>query len=371
MATTAVQSNLVRLAPLQLGEIPVHPSIPKTDSSTAPPDLLSFLLTFLDDGVDFLSPTSYIANFKHQTDKNALPSEAKVEVAVCDVAAKELEDIVQWKGGSSKHISAEDTRGAPADHGPVAGQEVYVRPSRSKPPSGILGGGEHWFARKSVHRDISSKDTNRPGNASWKEFIFGLRDSHSQHEQDFTPNLYDAHHILDWNDEVKKLEAGGKLVSRSGRKYTCTTMSIYEMCHGTPPPTNSRCFPVLVATASINENEFVAVTAPVNLGTSVQSAFYSNQRNLKEGKDQQRKSVVLGVYAAVEVCRLRPVEGADKGLEGKEIEWIMATASDAKGNLPMWVQKMSMPGMIPKDVSYFMKWIKTVPDAEIEAVKVY
>ena len=35
----------------------------------------------------------------------------------------------------------------------------------------------------------------------------------------------------------------------------------------------------------------------------------------------------------------------------------MATASDAKGNLPMWAQKMGVPGAIVNDVGLFMKWI--------------
>ena len=34
----------------------------------------------------------------------------------------------------------------------------------------------------------------------------------------------------------------------------------------------------------------------------------------------------------------------------------MATASDAKGNLPHWVQRRGVPGAIAKDVGLFMKW---------------
>ena len=42
--------------------------------------------------------------------------------------------------------------------------------------------------------------------------------------------------------------------------------------------------------------------------------------------------------------------------EGGEIDWIMATASDSKGVLPMWTQKMALPGAISKDVGLFVKW---------------
>ena len=35
----------------------------------------------------------------------------------------------------------------------------------------------------------------------------------------------------------------------------------------------------------------------------------------------------------------------------------MATASDANGSLPMWIQKLGVPAAITKDVGFFMKWI--------------
>ncbi|KIW30429.1 uncharacterized protein PV07_06172 [Cladophialophora immunda] len=364
MATNTTQSNLIRLAPLRLGELPEHPALPCADSSR--PNLLPFLLTLLDDGADFLSPASFSANFKHHSVKSAPPSEAKVEALTYSVAAKELEDIVDW--GASKNTTANAN---PAQLGQDAGQgDTYTRPGRSKPPPRVLSAGEHWCARKSIHKDISSKDTSSPGNASWKEFIFGLRDNHSKHEEDFTPTLYDAHCVCTWNEEVKDLESQEKVLGKSGQKYSCVTIAVYEMCHATPPPTSPRCFPVLVATASISADEFLAVTVPVTLGTSVHDAIYSSGRNTRDGKtSQQRKSVVLGVYTAIEIVR-RKKGDVNVGKNWNEVEWIMATASDAKGNLPMWMQKMSLPGMISKDVSYFLKWVKTVPDSEVESVKV-
>lgn len=35
----------------------------------------------------------------------------------------------------------------------------------------------------------------------------------------------------------------------------------------------------------------------------------------------------------------------------------MGTASDAKGVLPMPIQKSALPGAIAKDVGLFMKWM--------------
>ena len=128
------------------------------------------------------------------------------------------------------------------------------------------------------------------------------------------------------------------------------------MCHAIPPPLNPRCFPVLVCTASTSATSFLAVTVPVDLD-SLPASFYSSGRNVKEGADaQQRKKPVLGVYNAIETTYID-----EKG----EIDWTMATASDAKGALPMFAQKMGIPGAIVKDVGFFMKWIPTVDSSEI------
>ena len=78
---------------------------------------------------------------------------------------------------------------------------------------------------------------------------------------------------------------------------------------------------------------------------------------MKEGADaQQRKKPVLGVYNAIETTYID---------ENGNIDWTMATASDAKGALPMFAQKMGIPGAIVKDVGFFMKWIPTVDSSEI------
>lgn len=62
----------------------------------------------------------------------------------------------------------------------------------------------------------------------------------------------------------------------------------------------------------------------------------------------QRKAPVLGVYTAVETVRKLP---------GGKVDWLMATASDAKGVLPLSIQKMSIPGAVAKDVGFFMSWV--------------
>jgi len=58
--------------------------------------------------------------------------------------------------------------------------------------------GEKWFARSSAHQDSKAK-----GTADFEEFDFGLRVDHSIHEKDYTPDVYDANKILDWDSEIQ------------------------------------------------------------------------------------------------------------------------------------------------------------------------
>lgn len=73
------------------------------------------------------------------------------------------------------------------------------------------------------------------------------------------------------------------------------------------------------------------------------------------------------VYTSIERCRIVP---------DLNIEWVMATASDAKGSLPMAVQKLGTPPAVVKDVGLFMGWIakkrgffeKSAPVAPVASV---
>ncbi|RMZ82937.1 hypothetical protein DV737_g1809, partial [Chaetothyriales sp. CBS 132003] len=347
-------STLIRLAPLRLFEIPAHPDLPiKANVDVDQPDLLPFVATLLSEGLAFLAQPTFSRNFSHHSNHKANPSTANVEVLTHPIPASQLRSQVPWASPSStgKKPSVRLDNGA------------VLTPVRRSQPAALRP--EHWFARHSRHSNVSSKSTDKPGHASWDEFVYGLRDNHSQHEQDFTPTLYDARKVIDWSGQVAKLEAEGSL-ARTG--FSDVTIGIYEMCHDIPPPMKPRCFGVLVVTASViprgsgygrssnattatdlgiwedgDEEKFVAVTVPVQLGLGTKKAFYANWRNLREGDNDKQK---------------RETE--------QEIDWLMATASDAKGVLPMWMQKLALPGTLPKDVGYFVKWIKGVDDGTID-----
>jgi hypothetical protein len=192
---SAPLGNLIRLTPLLLNELPVHPSIPSTpvkgaaSSNVDSPrlELLNFLHAILDEGGAFLDKSTFQSTFTSQSSKSSPPSTSNVRLLKRDIPSSEI-DKISW--------------GSP--------------PIPRRKPQAIVA--EHWFARRSRHPNVSSKE--KKGSASWDEFVFGLRDQHSKHEYDFTPALYDAHHILDWNEEIQGLEKEGKLAP-----YSHATMS--------------------------------------------------------------------------------------------------------------------------------------------------
>jgi hypothetical protein len=70
------------------------------------------------------------------------------------------------------------------------------------------------------------------------------------------------------------------------------------------------------------------------------------------------KNTIFAHYASVERVRLLPP--ADANAE-RRIEWIMATTSDAGGQIPQWVQRSWTMGGVPKavvaDVGLFLGWV--------------
>lgn len=350
---------MIRLAEINTDDLPAHSAF-DTSNNNNRPNLLLFALTILEQGRNLVLPTQFNLRFKHHSQKSAPPSNTEVEVLSCQVLADELTKA-SW------------------------GSNEVLRPKPAKLAD------EHWYARRSFHHNLNSK-RNAPGTASWEEFVYGLRDNHSKNEQNFTPTIYDAHYILDWNEELQSQLSSSPEAKREGvQHFTNATMALYEMCHAMPGVVQPRCFPVLVLTADVSESEFIAVTLPVNM-SNFPGSFYSSKRNKREGADsQQKKSVTLGNYVAVERVhkyvkqsththkdpetgetsehKHKPsahhIHSHDGGPE-EEIEWVMATASDARGGIPIVFQRMGIPGAIVKDVGLFLKWIHKVPDEEIK-----
>lgn len=207
---------------------------------------------------------------------------------------------------------------------------------------------ETWACRRSVHADAASK-----GTASWAEFADCIRDRHAETEDAFTPTVLAHREAVSWATGAGNLptvEAGGVAWGRFG-------LSLVEMKHKIPPPLKPRVFPVVQLVASAvpsaggageagaERDEFVVVSVTVS---DLATGQLKDQAALSA-----EKGVVVGAYVSVERVRRLPGQGEDKG----KIEWIMATASDAKGILPMFLQTKAVPGQIAKDVGMFLGWI--------------
>ncbi|EME87950.1 uncharacterized protein MYCFIDRAFT_75783 [Pseudocercospora fijiensis CIRAD86] len=181
---------------------------------------------------------------------------------------------------------------------------------------------ETWFQRTSLHENKAE-----PGTATFDEFDNGLRENHSKNEQEYTPGLVEVHELLNYK---ALLEGKGRTAGR----WQDVDLYLMQMRHKVPSPLKNRVFTVVVAAGKI-ENEFVDVQIPVEL---------PNNAKYKETSTE----IVHGVYASVERGSLEE--------NGTHVKWQMGTASDAKGILPLFIQKIAMPGEIAKDVGRFVEW---------------
>ncbi|MCJ1317492.1 hypothetical protein MMC15_002817 [Xylographa vitiligo] len=328
MATppTPPLGNLLRLHPLSLADLPSHPSLtnlPSTNgsSSSAPkppprPSLPTFLTALLSEATTFIDHTLPSTFTVASTSKRSPPATSAVTLL--------------------KHTYPPSTLAAIPWH-------AFPVP-RSPPPGGLAA--EAWFARRSRHADAAAA-----GTASWAEFDAGLRAQHSEHERQYTPDVYAAARVLDWDADADTAAAARDLRARG---FEHASLRLYEMCHRLPFPLRPRVFAVAVATARTLApggegagEGLVVVQVPVDV-RGWPRAGYTNGGNVREGGGVQARRCVVGRYASVERVR--------RGVGG-EIEWVMGTASDAGGWLPMWAQKMGVPGAVVKDVGLFVGWV--------------
>ncbi|QIW95525.1 hypothetical protein AMS68_001043 [Peltaster fructicola] len=273
----------LRLHPLQPSQLPAHTDLVITDGSTRP-RLAEFVKAVLDEAITFA--TSVLPNKFHvkSENKSASPASASVQLL-----AHEVDSVL------------------PAAQGATSGKPLV----------------ENWFARISKHEN-AAKD----GTATWEEFDAGLRQDHSQHEMDYTPEVKDAHLVVDYRAELASLQD-------SFGEWQDVHAEIREMLHQLPMPLEKRVFSVLVVSAK-KAGEFIDVQLPLDL-SGVSKAKYVDAPSITEG-----------IYVSIEYGKLID--------DGARVEWRMATASDAKGNLPMWAQKLGVPGAVVKDVGLFMDW---------------
>lgn len=179
--------NLIRLLPLHINELPVHPALEvlvrpsKSSSNSASsslshdgkvnsnerPNLISFMEDILDQATIFIDDT-LPTTFKKGGLKQSAPSTAKVQLLSRMVKPAEIKAVPWINSSIPRNWSA----------------------NGSMP-------GEAWYARTSRHANHSSE-----GTADLDEFDYGLRHNHSKHEQDYTPGVFDSYKVLDWSEQI-------------------------------------------------------------------------------------------------------------------------------------------------------------------------
>ena len=207
----------IRMRPLKPSELPAHADLAQLQTPDTTPDLHIFMTEVLTEANTFM--TEYLPrNFTVKSDsKSASPAKATVKLFEKTIPASEI-----------PHPGTTES--------------------------------ETWFARTSIH-----ENKREAGTATWDEFEGGLLDNHSQHEMEYTPEVYDAHKVLTWDGSISPIQ-GWKKVG----------LSIYEMAHKIPPPLNNRVFSVVILTArsTASPSQFLVVQIPVDI-SRVNQALYS------------------------------------------------------------------------------------------------
>lgn len=308
-ADTASLGPLVRLWGLPASRLP---------QPTATGDELEpFLRAILEEAVPFIDGAAPKSGapadrkvWKAKGVKASPQSAAKIEVSERVVGAKELAEA-------------------------AAAATTAAGEAGAKPPKAAS---EAWAVRRSVHADAA-----QTGTASWDEFARCFRDEHAAAEEAFMPAVVATHaaRVWDCSGVAAEVEVGDV---RWGR----FTLRLEEMRHQVGRPLlKDRTFPVLQMTASATVDDDDAATAPEFLVVSIPVPDFGKTDASKLASE---KGAQVAVYVSVE--RIRKLPG-----DGSEIEWLMATAGNAGGVLPRWVQKMTMPGIVWKDVPLFLAWI--------------
>ncbi|KAM0341351.1 hypothetical protein ACHAPU_010094 [Fusarium lateritium] len=183
---------------------------------------------------------------------------------------------------------------------------------------------ELWALRRSTHEPKKEK-----GTAAWDEFVRCFKEKHAEAEKVFTPSVVSFKRLQEW-------DCSGIEIQLEGETWTDWTLRREESVHDLPGPLSKRVFPVLQATAAVRgRKEFLIIQIAVRANDGATDVA------VHEGP-------IRAAYTSIERVR---------ELDSGSLEWIMGTASDAGGLVPMWAQKLGLAGAIAKDVSFFMEWV--------------
>jgi hypothetical protein len=290
-----------------------------------------------------IKPSNPISSAEKFTDGSGATAAPTLTAFVTNVLAESIpfiDGVAPKSGGASTWKGKGSPKKYGASESPV---HIYEKTVLGKDLDKIEGmsqfsadrKNETWFCRRSCHRNQAEK-----GTANWDEFTHSFKEHHAESEKAFTPTVIGAREAIRW-------DASGIEVDVRGGHWNSITVVVEEMLHKIDPkPLKNRTFPVIQVSAALAEaEEFLIVSIPIN--DFHKSPYAEYARN---------KSLVMAAYASIERIRVLPTNG--------DVEWIMATASDAGGVLPQWMQNMAVPGAVAKDVELFMSWIPSQRGSE-------
>ncbi|KAL1891870.1 hypothetical protein Sste5346_007415 [Sporothrix stenoceras] len=235
----------------------------------------------------------------------------------------------------------------PAGGGDEAGNnEARVRRSTNPIP-------ETWACRRSIHNNEAVG-----GTASWREFVRYMKIEHVETEREMTPTVPRAQVSQNWvAATLIKHIILGESYPAGPRAWTRFTLRIVEMEHDLKQPGfDHRVFPVLQMTCRSVEEEkkaqFLVISVPINDWKGV--APPDPER--ADTKVADGPNITIGSYVSVERFRLVR-KGEDRAAPLKKVEWVMATASHARGMLPLMIQTPFVPKKIAIDVPLFLKFM--------------
>lgn len=163
--------------------------------------------------------------------------------------------------------------------------------------------GDFWMARVSRHKDVT-----------FEQFKEGILENHTEKEVQYIP-LLDSFKRLDKSSECPDWES--ILVHyKFPRFFSDREMTVW----------------ILAIQPDENKKQFVVISIPSDRPVT------------------DHESVTRAYYCSIEVVTY---------LEDQQcVEWKMAQTSDAKGNIPRWIQDSSVTASVIEDVPHFIAWIK-------------
>ena len=179
MTDTHPLGKYLHLAPLRPAALPHHPAFDVSEKQSVQdtqyqrPGADNFIRDILNEAAAF-KEHRIGRTFKESGKKKSPPATAEVSQLHQTITVEELKRI------------ARETNLSPNEY--------------QKWPNAP----EDWFARRSKHGDQA-----QAGTASWDEFKSGLKELHSEHEGDYTPDIYDTHLVLDWAEQIRDMRIDG------------------------------------------------------------------------------------------------------------------------------------------------------------------